>query len=423
MEAARETPGVEHAPSRFAFAHLSDVHLARYEEGASFDVGAELRRELMYDLEAVVQASRPLDGLLLGGDIAGTGTTDEYEQAGAWIDEFCNKFNVAPERVYCVPGNHDVDQAVIRADPVLKALQDWLLTCRPDLFNSRLERVLSEGPNRGLLLEGLAPYNKFAARYGCAMSFEELHWEQVLQLGQFRLQIVGLASAIISGPSDAKEPELSALALGAQGVIGRFHDTFTILLCHHPPSWLRDRKFVEHYLERAHLQLYGHEHTYDVADVGAGLRVDAGAVHPVRTAEDWEPSYNVVVLRVNEERESAVDVDIYPRRLQNDGKFGPLNANEEMQRRSVSVGLDGAAPHAVAPEPAQDPPEVSSDDERTLAFEFVALPPDRRLQIAGELDLMDGADGELPEGVQVRKIFERARESGKLDALKEQVNA
>lgn len=422
MEAIGETGDHQPAPAHLVFAHLSDIHLSRYEEGATFDVGAELRRELAYDLEAVVSSSGPLDGLLLGGDLAGTGKAEEYEEAGAWIDELCGKFEIATERVYCVPGNHDVDQAVIRADPVLKALQDWLLTCRVDQFNPRLERLLAAGPNRGLLLAGLEPYNGFAARYGCAMSFEELRWRQVLELGRYRLQIVGLSSAVLCGPSDVREPELSALALGAQAMIGRFHDTFTIVLCHHPPSWLRDRKFVEHYLERAHLQLYGHEHTYEVATVGAGLRVDAGAVHPIQTGEPWDPSYNVVVLRVSDEHDSTVDLDIYPRILQDDGTFGPLNPDEEMQRRSVSVALEGASPVAPA-EPAQDPPEVSPDDERTLAFDFVGLPPDRRVEIARGLGLLEDAEDDLPEGVQVRKIFERARETGKLDALKEQMNA
>jgi predicted MPP superfamily phosphohydrolase len=422
VEATEEKSNRASAPTRFAFVHFSDIHLANYKGGATFDVGADLRRELVYDLEKVVESSGDLDGVLLGGDIAGTGKEEEYEQAAAWIDQLGEKFGIATEeRVYCVPGNHDVDQAVIAEDPVLRALQDWLLTCRVDQFSRRLERLLAKGPHRGLAIAALEPYNKFAAHYGCGMLFEELRWIQVLELGPFRLQLVGLCSAVISGPSDSKDADLSALALGAQGMLGRFHDTFTLLLCHHPPSWLRDRTLIEPYLERAHLQLYGHEHTFDVASVGAGVRVDAGAVHPVWDQEGWHPSYNVIVLRVNSELDSTVDVDIYPRALQGDGKFGPLKPEEEMQRRSVSVALDATPPPA-PPEPAQEPPQVSSDDERVLNFRFAELAPDRRIKIAAELGLLEGAEDDLPEGVQVRKIFERARDGGKLDALKEEMD-
>ena len=421
VEATEEKSNRASIPTRFAFAHLSDIHLARYKDGATFDVGADLRRELVYDLKRVVQESGgPLDGILLGGDIAGKGQEEEYGEAGTWIGELCEEFGVATERVYCVPGNHDVDQKVIRADPILRAIQDWLLTSRIDQFSPRLERLLAKGPHRGLPLAALESYNRFAARYGCAMSFEELRWNRSSAAGSFRLQIVGLCSAIVSGPTDAKEPDRSDLAIGAQAVIGRFHDTFTILLCHHPPSWLRDRELFEHYMERAHLQLYGHEHTFEVASVGSGIRVDAGAVHPVRDENKWLPSYNLIVLRAGGAGESTVGVDIYPRVLQSDGKFGPVNNEEPMERRAVSVALDGTPPSA-PPEPAREAPDVSSDEERTLNFAFAELPPDRRIEIAGELDLLEGADSDLPEGVQVRKLFERAREHGKLDALKEKI--
>jgi predicted MPP superfamily phosphohydrolase len=406
----------------FTFAHLSDIHLAGYEPGATFDVGAELRRELIYDLEKVTIDSGSLDGVLIGGDIAGTGKAEEYVAAVDWIDQLGEKFGFSHETVYCVPGNHDVDQDVVKGDPVIRTLQETLLSCRVDRFNPLLERLVSSGPRPELITSPLEAYNEFAGRYRCAMGVTEHRWRQVLRLGPYALQIIGLASPIVSGPSDAKEGRLSALALGAQGTIGRFKDTFTIVLCHHPPSWLRDREFVEHYLQRGHLQLYGHEHTFQVAPSGAGLRVDAGAVHPTRDEGDWHPAYNVIALRPDEAQESVVTVDVYPRRLLDDGCFGPVDPEEPMQRFPISVALN-APPADVPPEPAQEPPSQNPPDERAIAYDFVGLSPERRLQIGLDLDLLGPEDEDLPEGVRMRRIFDLARENDKLDTLKEHIHA
>jgi len=56
-------------------AHLSDMHLAGYEVGATFDEDADLRRELEDDLQRLVDEGGPIDLLVLGGDIAGRGRT------------------------------------------------------------------------------------------------------------------------------------------------------------------------------------------------------------------------------------------------------------------------------------------------------------------------------------------------------------
>jgi predicted MPP superfamily phosphohydrolase len=422
--AASDSGGGANAAS-LTFAHLSDIHFAGYAPGAVFDLDSDQRRELVYDLENVVEKSGPLDALLIGGDIAGTGQEHEYKTAADWIAELCAKFDVQIERVYCVPGNHDVDWNVINGDPVIRTLQEDLLACRVDQFNSRLERLVSQGPHRALLLSGLDAYNEFAARYGCSFDLTEHRWEQVLPLGDLRLQIFGLASAIVAGPSDVQEPEHSLLALGPQGVIGRFKDTFTIVLCHHPPAWLRDRASVERYLQRGHLQLYGHDHSFNVARSGAGVRVDAGAVHPARSEAKWEPSYNVIKLAVDEASKSVVNLDIYPRRLKEDGKFGPVDAVEVMQRHSVSTAFEAEEGETVITdeeaESVQEAPELTSVDERKVAQLFVSLSPERRLELGRELGLVQADDEALPEGARLRRIFEAARDQDKLFALRERI--
>jgi calcineurin-like phosphoesterase family protein/GTPase-associated adaptor domain-containing protein len=404
----------------FTFAHLSDIHLAGYKEGAIFDLEADVRRELVYDLERVVGQSGPLQAILIGGDVAGAGQKAEYDKASKWIDDLCEKFSVPLDNVFCVPGNHDVNWARIRADSVLGTLQIALRDCSLEDFGPQLEAVLTNGRHCGLLLEGLSDYNEFAFQYGCAMALEQQRWEHSMPFGELTLQIIGLASPLISGPLDSRLASESKLALGPQGRLGRFRNTVTIMMCHHPPAWLRDRSVIGTFLERAHLQLYGHEHSFSMERADAGFRIDAGALHPARD-EPWQPSYNVLSLHESADNGGEVVVDLYARGLNEEHQFGPLDSNEEMRRESMS--LMGEEPGGLPPEPLSDPPQADPINERELARRFVSLSVDERLGIGKELGLLSTADEQLPEGARMRRIFETAREKDELAGLQERLDA
>lgn len=407
-------------PERFNFAHLSDIHFAGYAAGAVFDLESDIRNELVIDLQQLVERAGPLDALLIGGDVAGKGKTSEYKVAERWITELCGEFGIPTERVYCVPGNHDVDQQVIKGDPVLKTIQDSLLECRIDEIDARLEALLSSGDNRALLLSALEPYNQFAAQYECDMGISDLYWEQVVPFGEIKLQLIGLASPIVSGPSDVQVPEASRLVIGPQPrMIHRARDTFIIVLCHHPPSWLRDRESAETFLRRAHLQLYGHQHSFDVGRSGAGLRIDAGAVHPARDEDPWNPSYNLVSLLADGGEASDVTVDVYARQLLPEMKFGPISKEEDMSRDTISVKFEQAS--GAPPAPLAEAPETTSVDEREFAQAYVSLSPDLRLNVGDSLGLLEEGDDGLPESARLRKIFQTARADQRLAELKERL--
>lgn len=55
-----------------------------------------------------------IKGILVGGDIAFAGQKKEYDFARKFLKEMTEQLEIDEKSVYCVPGNHDVNQALIR---------------------------------------------------------------------------------------------------------------------------------------------------------------------------------------------------------------------------------------------------------------------------------------------------------------------
>ena len=62
--------------------HLSDIHFGGYGHG--WDPNEDQRRELLNDLGRFVDEKGPVDGVIVGGDIAYHGRQEEYEVAARW---------------------------------------------------------------------------------------------------------------------------------------------------------------------------------------------------------------------------------------------------------------------------------------------------------------------------------------------------
>lgn len=407
---------------RFTFAHLSDIHFAGYRDGAVFDVESIIRHELACDLRALVEKAGPIDAILIGGDVAGRGTEAEYKQAAEWIDVLCQEFGVPPEMVFCVPGNHDVYRPAIEGDRLLRTAQEVLLDCSPEELGVRLEELFTDERHPGLLLSGLDNYNLFAARYSSAIKPDDHRWTWTSQFGDLKIHIVGLSSAILCGPGDVPTADQSRLAIGPQARVKRFDDdTVTILLCHHPPAWLRDYNLHATFVERAHLQLYGHEHSFALAPSGEGYRIDAGAVQPSRKGDTCQPSYNVISLYRDPGNPARLTLDLYARQLGDDHIFTAVEEGEDLRRESISLGTPpttaGTPPEPVAPSPAPDPIE-----ERYLARRLFEIGRDTRTRIGQELGLLGEAEEGLSEGVRWRRALEQARAEERLAELKEKVD-
>ena len=97
------------------FLHLSDIHFQNKIAGGKFDLDIDLRNELERDAQKLCRdLNVDVDAILITGVIAFAGKAEEYQIARDWLDQLCKKVNCDfSEKIYVVPGNHDVDQDII----------------------------------------------------------------------------------------------------------------------------------------------------------------------------------------------------------------------------------------------------------------------------------------------------------------------
>lgn len=100
------------------FLHVSDIHFRR-DSGAVTDIDDDLRNELLLDAKAFADEHGKPDGILVSGDIGFSGQREEYEIAATWTNRLCEAVGRDGLYVWCVPGNHDVDQSKVKASAIL----------------------------------------------------------------------------------------------------------------------------------------------------------------------------------------------------------------------------------------------------------------------------------------------------------------
>lgn len=52
-----------------------------------------------------------VDFILATGDLAFSGKSEEYALVRDFFDALCEASGVPKERIFCVPGNHDIDRS------------------------------------------------------------------------------------------------------------------------------------------------------------------------------------------------------------------------------------------------------------------------------------------------------------------------
>lgn len=304
-----------------SFIHLSDIHFHK-TSGTSIDIDEDLRKAIVMDI--TINAAPILNnvkGVLVGGDIAFSGQKQEYDFAKNFLKEITDGLGIDEKNIYCVPGNHDVDQAFIRRSTSVMNAQKAIENANTiDEADRLLGNFITDPASPELLFKSITEYNNFAASYSCNINSEKSFWtEEFILDNNMKLKIRGMNSCIISSHMDHERCDFREMVVGQRQIPSYENDVAWISICHHPVEFWKFIDIIKPKLDkRVDVQLYGHMHEQAIDASSERLVIKAGAAQPTRGV-DWKPRYNWIsfeCIRKNGDR--VLKVKTYPRILSPD---------------------------------------------------------------------------------------------------------
>ncbi|WP_378948056.1 metallophosphoesterase [Mesorhizobium sp. ANAO-SY3R2] len=414
--------------------HISDIHFRSPEcLDPWMDPHAPIRTRMMRDLGEQVKALGEVGAILIGGDVAFKAAPDEYEAARVWIQQLSQISGCPKERIFVVPGNHDVDRGMIASNVSIQNVQHAIVTTERTWRDNRFRAQLADAVSGQSLFRPHAAYNDFAAPFGCQIWPAKPFWHQDIPLGDnINLRIYGLTSTLFSGQNGKNDKPGDLFLSAMQTVLDPAPNTANLVLVHHPIDWLSDGDEVDDALStRAAIHLFGHKHKQRAVLEANYVRLGAGAVNPSREEKPYDPGYNLIRLEVaGKGADRVLKVELHQRKLQaNPELFVPIKTakNEDIFRTSISIPEEAAIPAAAVGgivEPAVVAPVVEEGrivvqdaeaamgevDTRDLLYRFWNLSSSQRREIIQRLGLLEAGEMKLPEPERYGRALIRAGE-------------
>jgi Calcineurin-like phosphoesterase len=246
--------------------HLTDIHMGRNVESQQI--------ALRLLLEAVERYSenKAFDLVLLTGDLANSGVSDEYARLEAELIAPLRKHPLSESAVFIgVPGNHDLDCSV-EYPPVWK-----------DIGISRQEKFFHLGPDgrrtRGSRANAFAEYSAFVARTGIRSVDPTIEPASrfTFSKGTRTVHFISSVTAYFSDKEVADRQRCPAPLHPVRSLMQSIGpEDELVVLGHHPPDWFtRESEQQLHSLlvEKNALYLHGHEHRISARFGARGLAV------------------------------------------------------------------------------------------------------------------------------------------------------
>lgn len=258
------------ATNSFGWLHLTDLHCGL---GPDQWLWPNVREELFDDLAGLHERSGPWSLVLFTGDLTQRGSAGDFRRLDESLDELWHHLGSLgpPPKLLVVPGNHDL----VRPPPgraEVKALRHWDKdpAIREDFWST------PDDGCRRLVEEVFAPFREWLQRCphlqpGIQSGLLPGDFSVVCEAQGLRLGIVGLNSAFLQldGGDYDKRLDLHVRQLndacGGDGVRWLAQNDLTLLMTHHPPTWLssRARDHFQSEIDRPgrfFLHLFGHMH-------------------------------------------------------------------------------------------------------------------------------------------------------------------
>ena len=270
--------------------HISDLHLRAGNEWAQDLV----LKAMCQQIELLHQSGTSFDFALVTGDIVYSGKTEEYTLAESFFNDLEQASGIPIERMYCVPGNHDIDRD--RQNLCFKG-------GRAELIGpSQVDAILAGGEDLDTLLTREENYRRFQQSFFVNQDRtptpDGLAYVSRVSIEEARIAILGFDSAWLAegGPGDhgnlliGERQAISALNLATE-----CDDPPHILIgmAHHPLHLLRqfDRLPVQNQIEGSlHFFHCGHLHEPETRLLGGNgtscLSIAAGASFETRQSRN-----------------------------------------------------------------------------------------------------------------------------------------
>lgn len=274
--------------------HISDIHM-RVSDTWSHDV---VLKAMCDHVARQCADGIKADFILATGDLAFSGKVSEYRLTARFFDALSTASEVVRERIFCIPGNHDVDR---------ERQQMCFLGARKYLQNqNRIDLLLSPGEDLKTLLKREENFRHFQTSYFTAQdrtqTVDGLGYVSCISIDNVRIAIVGLDSAWLA---EGGVEDLGKLLIGERQVINALDLANTldphivIGMAHHPIHLLRefDCRPVQSRIERACRFFHsGHLHEPEAAITGCNmgcLTLSAGASFETRHSHN---TYSLVTI-------------------------------------------------------------------------------------------------------------------------------
>lgn len=268
--------------------HLSDLHFTcSKKQGDKWAVNAfneqMVNRSMLAAIEQLTCKNICFDLIIITGDIAFSGKSDEYEVAGLFFKELLEKTKLDKNRLFLIPGNHDVDRDEI--DEILgKSIYTY--SSQDEISGILMHRTLFP-----LLMNKFLNFFHFADNtmgyhhYAGDSFFYVEHTTIVKNSRRFLINLAGLNSALFSKDDKDKERKLALGIYQVDKVINQLDKTaiLNIGFFHHPFACLHDmEKGTKNRLIQAmDFILTGHLHepepSFSHTAAGKAVIIGAGA--------------------------------------------------------------------------------------------------------------------------------------------------
>ncbi len=356
------------------FLQISDIHFRRLPDAR--DEYAQLKARLFEKVREICTTLK-VDCILICGDVAFSGNTEEYEQrAKVFINNLLEITQCQTAQVYMVPGNHDKDRNA-KYQNTRWMFRECMLNAEK-IDNHFFDLYKEENDVYSKCLMPFDAYYNFANNYRCVPEavantrnrqprtyLDRLNWTDDLKVGQYTLRLHGINTCYVSDKEDENHKQILPnelfYATKNNGVVN-------VSVMHHPLDFIKDKKDIEKAMDELYpIQFYGHVHHQSIEKNGT-LKIFSGAIMPPKgesNCEDgYEPVFNIIEFK---DGHGFITVTVNPYQWEwtskNDGRFNAIQPEPSCQ-----INVDDSSQYALSIEKPLKLPKGVTKKEIEVEF-------------------------------------------------------